>query len=145
MAHDPIRNWTRAARGAVLVALAAVAAVAVASADPTPAAADEGAKERKCVDADAVYFGDARNWSKPAEVDMDAVFREIAEYKEIVEKKLDPSDPKYGVLLTKARTRFRDAVRAAAKDGGYDLVAKVGAVKGCQNVPVITADVIKKL
>ncbi len=36
-------------------------------------------------------------------------------------------------------------IRAAAKDGGYDLVAKTGAVQGVDNVPVITQDVIKKL
>lgn len=100
---------------------------------------------KKSVDPDGVVCGDARNWAKPAELDMDAVYREIAEYKEILEKKIEPSDAKYGVLMTKARTRFLDAVRAAAKDGGYDLVAKTGSVKGVENVPVITQDVIKKL
>ena len=110
---------------------------------PAAAVADE--TPRKTVEADAVFFGDAREWSKPAEVDADAVYAQIEEYKRIVEDKIDPSDPKYGVLMSKARKRFLHAVRTVARDGGYDLVARVGSVQGVENVPNITQDVIGKL
>jgi hypothetical protein len=110
---------------------------------PAAVAADEA--PRKTVDADAVFFGDAREWAKPAEVDADAVYAQIEEYKKIVDDKIDPSDPKYGVLMSKARKRFLHAVRAVAKDGGYDLVARLGSVQGVENVPNITQDVIGKL
>lgn len=102
-------------------------------------------KPKRTVDAESVVYGDARNWEKPAEVDIDAVYAEISEYKEIVEKKIAPNDARYDLLMAKARKRFRDALQAVAKDGGYDLIAKVGAVKGCESVPVVTKDVIGKL
>lgn len=158
--RDADRPRATAARGrtrsgavprAILV-LAACASLAVilggAPAAGSPAAwADEAEAEKpkKSVDADAVYVGDSREWSKPAEVDADAVFAKIDEYKEIVDGKLEPTDPKYGVLMCKVRKKFLAAVRAAAKDGGYDLVARVGSVKGVENVPVITQDAIAKL
>lgn len=109
-----------------------------------PAWADQEAP-KKSVDAEAVYFGDAREWAKPAEVDADAVYAQIEEYKRIVEEKIESSDPKYGVLMTKARKRFLAALRAVAKDAGYDLIARVGSVKGVESVPVVTQDVIAKL
>lgn len=145
-----------ASRSLALAALAAAGFLLVAgglphrgpAGDLAPGAAAARAADvapEKSVGADDVFHGDARNWSKPAEVDADAVFAEIDEYKKIVAKKLDTSDPEYGVLLTKARKRFRKALCLAAKDGGYDLIAKVGSVKGVENVPDITQDVIKKL
>lgn len=101
--------------------------------------------EKKSVDADAVYFGNARDFSKAAEVDPDSVYAEIEEYKKILRDKLQASDPEYGILMSKASKKFLAAVRAAAKDGSYDLVARCGAVKGCGTLPNITADVKAKL
>lgn len=102
-------------------------------------------KPKKSVDPADVYVGDARKWDKPAEVDADAVYAKIDEYKEIVEKGLKADDPKYEILLAKASKRFSCAVKKAAKDGGYDLVAKIGSVKGVESVPNITDDAIAKL
>lgn len=136
-------------RRALLMTAALIAAFGAFAPDRGPAAlpaaraADEA--PRKTVDADAVFFGDAREWSKPAEVDADAVYAQIEEYKRIVEEKIDPSDPKYGVLMSKARKRFLAAVRTVAKDGGYDLVARLGSVQGVAGVPNLTQDVIGKL
>jgi hypothetical protein len=100
---------------------------------------------KKSVDPEAVFYGDARDWKKPAEVDASLVYAEIAEYKQIREEKLQASDARYGVLLSKANKRFKCAVRKAAKDGEYDLVAKIGSVKGVDSVPAITSAVIGKL
>lgn len=103
-------------------------------------------KPARTVDADQVYAGDPKaDWQKPACVDPDRVFAEIEEYRKILEDRLEPSDPKYQVLMSKASRRFSTAVRAAAKDGSWDLVARVGAVHGVDHVPDITTDVIKKL
>ena len=99
----------------------------------------------KSVAAADVYVGDARDWSKPAEVDADQIYAKIDEYKEILEKGLKPGDAKYDLLMCKASKRFTCAVKKAAKDGSYDLVAKVGAVKGVDSVPDVTSDVIAKL
>jgi hypothetical protein len=122
------------------------------AAGTTPSALAGDAQEKapdkpaRTVDPEAVLAGDPKSdWQKPASVDPDLVYAEIEEYKKIVEEKLDASDPRYQVLMSKASRRFACAVRAAAKDGSYDLVARTGAVKGVDHVPDITADVIKKL
>ena len=117
----------------------------VALADDTKEEKKEPEKPKKSVAAADVYFGDAREWSKPAEVDPDQVYAKIDEYKEILDKGLKAGDPKYDLLMCKASKRFSCAVKKAAKDGTYDLVAKLGAVKGVDSVPDITSDVIAKL
>lgn len=119
--------------------------VRVATADDVPVGETEKEAPKKSVDAAAVYFGDPKEWEKPAAVDADAVYAEIEEYRQVRDEKLEESDARYAVLMTKANKRFRAAVRKAAKDGGYDLVAKVGAVQGVDSVPTITAKVVENL
>lgn len=102
-------------------------------------------KPRPTVDAAAVYYGDSKHFKKPAEVDPDLVYAEIEEYREILEKKLEPGDPKYAILLEKASRRFLKAVRKAARAGGHDLVARTGSVNGAENVPDVTQSVIDRL
>lgn len=142
----------RAFRVFGVVAGLALAFAALPVVVPTPAArADEPAgkteekTEEKAVASDAVYFGDAREWAKPAEVDADAVYGAIPEYRQIVDEKIDPSDAKYDLLMAKARKKFVAAIRTVAKDGGYDLIARVGSVKGAGAVPNVTTDVVAKL
>ncbi len=112
--------------------------------------ADEPAKkikkeDRPTVDASAVYFGNAANFHHPAEVDTNAVWAEISEYKKIVKDKLEPGTARYELLIEKASRRFSDAVRKAARAGKYDLVARSGSVKKAPDVPDITRDVIDLL
>ena len=112
------------------------------------APADENTSERKAkrsCDAGACYYGDPKHWKNPAHVDPDSVYAEISEYQEILEKKLEPDDAKYQLLMNKASRRFVAAIKASAAAGGYDLVARTGAVKGVENVPDITSDVIDRL
>ncbi len=121
-------------------------------APPAPARADEpveaGDVEKKpkpSVEASAVYYGDAAHWKKPAEVDADAVYAEIPEYKQILAEGLGPDDAKYQLLMNKASRRFVAAVKKAARAGKYDLVARKGAVENVDDVPDITDAVIQKL
>jgi hypothetical protein len=127
-----------------IVAAVAMGGLAVASADAAWAA-DPHEQPKKSVAAADVYYGDAARWQKPAEVDPDAVYAKIDEYKEIVDQGLKPGDAKYEILIGKASKRFTCAVKKAAKDGKYDLVARTGAVKGVENVPDITTEVVAKL
>jgi Skp family chaperone for outer membrane proteins len=106
---------------------------------------DKERERRKAVDESDVYVGDAKKWDKPAEVDADKVYAKIDEYKQIIDDGLKPGDAKYEILIAKASKRFCAAVKKAAKDGGYDLVAKIGAVKNAGTVPDITSDVIAAL
>jgi Skp family chaperone for outer membrane proteins len=142
---------TNHANRAGLVAACALA-VAFGTAVPLPVATSAllagetaGEEKRKWVDSDGVYYGDAREWEKPAQVDADAVYKEIEEYKTILEEKLEPKDARYGILMSKASRKFLAAVRSAAKAKNYDLVARIGAVHGVDNVPTITRDVIQAL
>jgi hypothetical protein len=114
----------------------------------TPSArADEPVKKAKKpkVDASAVYFGNASAFHKPAEVDTNAVWAEISEYKKILEDDLEAGSARYELLMEKASRRFSDAVRKAARSGGYDLVARSGSVENVADVPDITQDVIDLL
>jgi len=138
-------RWLLAAAMVFCLGVVSGPARGVALAEDTKEEKKEPEKPKKSVAADAVYFGDSREWSKPAEVDPDQVYAKIDEYKEILDKGLKAGDPKYELLMCKASKRFTCAVKKAAKEGTYDLVAKLGAVKGVDSVPDITSDVIAKL
>ncbi len=138
------RSRSGIAVAAIVLAGMAVTPLALATfGESARTAGDE--KPAKQVDPADVYYGDAKKWEKPAEVKPDDVYAKIDEYKQIVDEGLKPGDPKYDILMAKASKRFTGAVKKAAKDGGYDLVARVGSVKGVAGVPDITSDVIEKL
>jgi Skp family chaperone for outer membrane proteins len=142
----------RSGRTTAWIAAALLASACAAAAPvPGPSAAayaddqKDEKKDKKFVDPADVYYGDATKWEKPAEVDADKVYAKIDEYKEIVDKGLKPGDAKYEILMSTASKRFCKAVKKTAKDGGYDLVARMSCVKGCGTVPDITSDVIANL
>jgi hypothetical protein len=95
------------------------------------------------VDKKKVYYGKASSFKKPAEINLLTVFGAISEYTEA--KKKSEDDPDYYILLQKANDKFQKALKKAASDGGYDLVAEKGAVKAKKTVPDITDAVIKAL
>ena len=149
--------------GALWIALAVVpfcacvrVVPAAARAAPQDAAPEdgEGTKKKKeepkpkpkpTVDAESVYYGRAKSFKTPAAISMDEVYAEIDEYQQVLEKKLECDECEYSILMNRAATRFRKAVRKAAKAGGYDLVAERGAVKDAGDVPDITSSVIAEL
>jgi len=75
-----------------------------------------------------VYFGNPRNYHRPAELEAAKVFQVIPEYQEW--QKLDPSDPRYWTLLDKANTRFIRALVTVARKYGYDLIGEKGYLRG---------------
>lgn len=135
------KTMRRLLAGALVIGVGLSAPFEVRSVESTAFAGDAD----KSVEASAVFYGDMRSWEKPAALDDDAVYREIPEYQEVCDKKLATDDPKYGILMSKARAKFRRAVRKVAKDKGFDLVARVGSVRGVDDVPVVTQDVVSKL
>jgi hypothetical protein len=97
-------------------------------------------------DESRIYHGRTDRFSSPAEVDLDAVYARIPEYRTLREEKPDPDGPRYYFLLMAAGNRFRAAVRAAARGDGYDLIGGVGAIRlADREVPRITARVIELL
>ena len=96
------------------------------------------------VDAKDVYFGDGASFKKPAQLDCDAVYAEIPEYKKILDDELETTDPKYQLLMSKASKRFVSAVRKVARADGYDLVVRSGSLDQ-KDVPDVTQSVIDRL
>ncbi len=132
-------------RRALLVALVSCAVVAALA---SPALATEKV-EYRVVDPSVVYLGNPRLFKKPVAVNCDRVYRAIPEYQEILEKNLTDRDVRYHFLMRKASDKFASAVRSIASEGGYDLVAGVGAVvpsnADTPAVPEATDAAIKKL
>jgi hypothetical protein len=112
----------RAAIAAVIVLGAATAALALSKTD--------------------VYYGNARRYSKPAEVNAKKVFMAIPAYREIVEKNIEKDSALYIIKLTEANKVFREVIAAYAKDNSYDMVCEEGKAEGARNV---TDDVVKVL
>src|SRR5262245_13803362 len=154
--EGPMRSTTRAGFVATVLVLLFAGGFLAASAAPGSGVAYAGDgdekkddndkdKPKKSVDADDVYVGDAKKWDKPAEVDADKIYAKIDEYKQIVDGGLKPGDAKYEIRMSMASKRFCAALKKTAKDAGYDLVAKLGAVKGVATPPDVTATAIANL
>lgn len=75
-----------------------------------------------------VYYGDADEFSAPAQVEAARVFARIPEYQEIQRRRLTRTEPEYAFLLEKANRRFFKAVHQVARQRGHDLVAEPGTV-----------------
>lgn len=109
--------------------------------------ADPG--DYRVTDGASVYLGNARLFARPCVVQADRAYREIPEYREIVDKGMTDKDPRYHFLMKKASERFLEAVRALGRDLDHDLVAEVGAVRatkeGVSEPPDRTSDLIARL
>ena len=105
-------------------------------------------KEKPKVEIDEadIYLGDSSSFKKPAVVDVDAVYAKIPEYKEILDRNMDSSSPRYLFLMRAASDKFRAALEAVSDSYGFDLIGGLGSIriKG-KTVPDVTAKVIAKL
>jgi hypothetical protein len=123
-----------------------VAALAYAILITPGVAAGEDEKPKVTVNEAEIYLGDSHDFQKPGVVDVDAVYDKIPEYREILDRNIDESNPRYLFLMRAASDRFRSAVEAVADDDGYDLIGGLGSIKiEGKKVPVITSRVIAKL
>ncbi len=111
--------------GAVLIGAALIGLSA------SPAAAAIG--DYACADASRVYLGNARLFHNPCHVNSSAIYRQIAEYREILERSLSDHDPQYHLLMQKAAKRFNDALKTMARNQGHDLVAETGTITKARN------------
>lgn len=102
-------------------------------------------ESRARVDEALVYYGDPRRYDRPALVDVDRAYAVIPEYAEVVERDLDPSDPRYLMLLRIASRKFLGAVRAVARKEDHDLVGGLKAISPRDGVPEITKATIARL
>src|SRR5262245_14568650 len=113
----------------------------------TPASAEMS--DYRVADANGIYHGNCRLFTKPCVVKADRVYRSIAEYKEILDKGLTDKDVRYHFLMKKASERFLEAVKRMAKELSLDLVGEVGSIKsakaGVAEPSEKTDDVISRL
>lgn len=103
----------------------------------------------RLVDGGVVYLGNGRLFSRPCVIKADLVYRQIAEYREILDKALTDKDVRYHFLMKKASEKFLEAVKQMAKELDLDLVAEVGAIKAAKRGVAApterTDDVISRL
>lgn len=136
-------------RGAMplLILLLAVGMPAGALLGAGPAQAAVG--NYRCPDATRVYMGNARLFQSPCHVEADAVYRQVSEYREILERRLTDRDVDYHFLMKKAAAKFNAAIKAMAREHTHDLVAEVGTIVKARDdapdVPDRTAQAIAAL
>lgn len=82
----------------------------------------------RCSDPSLVYLGNARLIREPCVLSADRVYRQIPEYRQILERGLDDEDVEYHFLMKKASERFAKAVKQMARSLGHDFVAEIGAI-----------------
>ena len=93
------------------------------------APAEAGLGDYRCTDTGRVYHGNARLIRKPAVCSADRVYRHIPEYRQILSENLTEKDVRYHFLMKEASQKFLKAVKAVAREDGFDFVAEVGAVQ----------------
>ena len=137
----------RVRRGWILLVALTLPAIALApGAGAGEGTAGGGAAASKIdVDESQVYYGNPARFKKAGEIACDDVFREIPEYKKIIDEGLTEG-VRYDFLLLRANQKFRRALKTVHRREGYDLVAEVGAItiEG-KTVPEITQTVIDAL
>lgn len=124
----------------LLILAAVVGCLAV----PNVARGDEDAAF-EVVDPDGVYYGKGTRPKTPGVLVADDVWKEIPEYKKILDDELDEDDPEYHLLMLKATERFNQALKALAKRDSYDMLGETGSIvaKGTGKIPDVTSDMIK--
>jgi hypothetical protein len=97
------------------------------------------------VDPEGIYLGTGTHPKTPGVMTADDVWKEIPEYKQIIEDELTEDDPKYHLLMLKATERFNQALKTLAKRESYDMLGEVGAIvaKSGGEIPDVTAEMIK--
>jgi len=97
------------------------------------------------VDTDGIYLGTGSHPKAPGVLVADDVWKEIPEYKKILEDELDEDDPEYHLLMLKATERFNQALKALAKRDSYDMLGEKGSIKANNGdkVPDVTSEMIK--
>jgi hypothetical protein len=95
------------------------------------------------IDAQKLYFGNAASFTKPGNVDYEAIIKATPEYDEVKKKKVEVGTGKYWILLSQASDRAVRAISEVGQETGYDLIAAQGYLGSL--VPPIPADDITPL
>lgn len=98
------------------------------------------AASARALSREDVYYGNRKQYKKPAAIKAKKVFMAIPAYKEIIEKDIKEDSALYMKKLAEANRIFLDVLKEFAQDNGYDLICEEGALDDAQ---VVTDDVVK--
>ncbi len=112
---------------------------------PEAALGEDTEASFEVVDADGIYYGSGTHPKGPGVLVADDVWKEIAEYKKILDDELDEDDPEYHLLMLKATERFNQALKSLAKRDSHDMLGETGSIvaKGGGKIPDVTSEMIK--
>jgi uncharacterized lipoprotein len=99
---------------------------------------------QETVDSSKIYYGEAKGFEKPAEIDYKKIYEETPEYKEIKSKKVSRDTGRYWILNDKANNRVLRAVKAVGDETEYDLIAESGYL-GSLETAIPATDVSKNV
>lgn len=98
------------------------------------------------VNTDKVYYGNPKNYTNPAQLDLNKVLHATKEYQRIKKEKIKSDNPLYWILLQKANERVQTAIKKVAQEKKYDLVGELGYITDNKDpIPDITEQVIAAL
>lgn len=95
---------------------------------------------------DKIYFGTAKQYSSPAQLEMSKVLDATKEIQRIKKEKIKSDDPLYWILMQRANEKVQTAIKKIATEKSYDLVGELGYITGdSKPIPDITQSVIDAL
>ncbi len=84
------------------------------------------------IELNQIFFGNPASFSKPAEIDVEALTIATPEFQEIKRKKLKKGTGRYWILRSNATDRAHRAIQKLAQELDYDLIANEGYLGGLQ-------------
>ncbi len=78
------------------------------------------------LDGQKVYWGNAADFSKPGEVNYEAVIKATPEYAELIKKKIERGTAKFYYLISQASDHAVRVIVEVGQQSDYDLVVAKG-------------------
>jgi hypothetical protein len=95
------------------------------------------------IELDQIFFGNPTNFTKPAEIDIEALTLATPEFKEIRRKKIEKGTGKYWILRSNAADRAYRAIQKLTEELDYDFIANEGYL-GDLLTPIECDNITKK-
>ncbi|MCX7920338.1 MAG: OmpH family outer membrane protein [bacterium] len=104
------------------------------------------ATDQITIKEEKVYFGNPKNYTSPAQLELAKVLDATREYQRIKKEKMKSDNPLYWILLQRANEKVYTAIKKVAEEKKYDLVGELGYITGTTDpIPDITKSVIDAL
>ncbi|MDI6784644.1 MAG: OmpH family outer membrane protein [bacterium] len=105
-----------------------------------------GSTNEVTVKEERVYYGNPKNYTSPAQLELVKVLDATKEYQRIKKEKIKSENPLYWILLQRTNEKVQAAIKKVAENKKYDLVGELGYITGNPDpIPDITQQVIGAL